>query len=109
MLSYDYNHFEVALASDEEMTLEEIDEMRKNAQRLADKAVEQYKIAKVAALKRANIEREKEKLEKEVSLIKQTKPESEWTAEEKAKVKALEDKKYWDRFAYNYEDEDDWK
>ena len=107
MLSYDYNHFEVALASDDDMTLEEIDEMRKNAQRLADKAVTQYKIAKIAAEKRAKLVREKEELEKEVALLKQTKLESEWTAEEKAKVKALEDKKYWDRHQYDYDDDYD--
>ena len=39
MLSYDYCHFEIALASDEEMELKEINEMRKDAQRLADEAV----------------------------------------------------------------------
>lgn len=55
MRLYDYCHFEVCLGSDEDMTLEQIDDMRKDAQWLADKAVEQYKTAKDVAKKRLNI------------------------------------------------------
>ncbi|RLE42115.1 hypothetical protein DRJ16_05260 [Candidatus Woesearchaeota archaeon] len=103
MLSYDYNHFEVCLSSDKEMTLKEVNELRKDVQRLADEAVRQYKIAKEMAVKKTNLQHEREELEKEVLAMKQ-KPETEWTAEEKAKAKALEDKEYWERFNYDYND-----
>ena len=46
MRSYDYCHFEIQLASSDSKTIGEIDEMRKEAARLADKAVKQYAIAK---------------------------------------------------------------
>lgn len=49
MRSHDYCHFEVSLGYDAPATLEQIDALRKEAARLADKAVEQYKIAKRAA------------------------------------------------------------
>ena len=46
MRSYDYNHFECSLSSDEEMDLNDVDDMRKECARLVDKAVLQYKISK---------------------------------------------------------------
>lgn len=46
MRSYDYNHFEVTLSSDEDMTLDEVNEMRKSAARLADQALLQYQLMK---------------------------------------------------------------
>lgn len=45
MLSYDYCHFEICLSSDNDMTLDQVDNLRKDAQRLADKSVSQYKKA----------------------------------------------------------------
>ena len=66
MLSYDYNHFEVCLSVDENATLKEINERRKEAQRLCDEAVRQYKIAKVKAEKRTQLSYEFDQLEKEV-------------------------------------------
>jgi hypothetical protein len=104
MLSYDYCHFEITLASDEEKTLSEINEMRKEAQRLADEAVRQYKKAKQMANLRVNRMVEREGLIKEVEKIRMI-PESEWTAEQKAKVKALEDYEYWSAYDYDYEDD----
>lgn len=108
MRSYDYNHFEVCLGV-EDATLEQVDELRKDAQRLVDKAVEQYRLAREIAVKRCTLELEREKLEKEVEEIKRI-PPSERTAEQRAKIKALEDDKYWRRYCYNYEDdyEDDY-
>ena len=105
MLSYDFNHFEISLGNDSEMTLKEVDSLRKDAQRLADKAVEQYKIAKRIAGQRANIMSEKYLLEREIEKIK-TKPKSEWTATDKAKIKALQDHDYWVQYDYDYEDEE---
>lgn len=101
MLSYDYCHFEVALSSDVDMTTDQIDEMRKEAMRLVDKAVHQYKVAK------RNIDYSKyntslrKKLEQDVKIIKENFPKSEWTEAQKATVKSLEDFKY-----YDYQD--DW-
>ena len=101
MLSYDYCHFEVALASDDEMTLEQIDEMRKDAMRLADKAVFQYKVAKANVQYSKYNTSHRKNLEKQVQIIKENFPKSEWTEEQKATVKALKDFKYWDY-------QDDW-
>ena len=100
MLSYDYCHFEVALASDEDMTLEQIDSMRKDAQRLADKAVHQYKLSRDnLRFSPYNGEYRKE-LERKAKIIKENFPKSEWTPEQKAAIKAFEDFEY-----YDYQDE----
>jgi len=98
MRSYDYCHFEVTLGTDEDMTLEEVDDMRKSAQRLADKAVKQYAIAKNMA---SNQSYEHGELERQVRVIKENYPQSEWTPEQQAKVKALADFRF-----YDYQD--DW-
>lgn len=100
MLSYNYCHFEIALAG-EEMTLDEVDAMRKEAQRLADKAVHQYKVAqKNLRYSPYNSEYRRE-LENKVRIIKENFPRSEWTPEQKAIVKSYEDFEY-----YDYQD--DW-
>lgn len=101
MLSYDYCHFEICLGSDENLSLPEIDNMRKDCQRLADKAVNQYKTAKREA---SNMiySGNKQKLERDVKIIRENYPMSEWTPQQKAKIKALEDFQY-----YDYQD--DWE
>lgn len=106
MLSYDYNHFEIAMSTDEIQDIKLINEFRKEVQRLADEAVRQYKLSKEKADKRLLLDREKEKLIKEISFIR-LKPETEWTAEEKAKVKAREDYNYWQQHDYDYDDDED--
>lgn len=106
MLSYDYNHFEVCLSSDEEMSLEQIDNMRKDVQRLTNKAVKQYKIAKDALVRKGNYLGEKSDLEKEIKIIKENYPKSEWTEEQKAKIKRYDDLTFWESREYDYED--DW-
>lgn len=98
MNSYDYCHFEVALSA-ENMTLEEVDALRKDAQRLVDKAIKQYKIAKRAAVLVPDAE-----MERVVKGIKEKYPESEWSPEQKAFVKEYEDR----CFASQYDYEDDW-
>lgn len=107
MRSYDYNHFEIALASDEDMDVKQINELRKKAQMLADEAVRQYIIAKSKESLRLNLKIEKKQLEKEIELIKEIKPQSEYTAQERAKIKALEDKNYWKQHNYFYDDDYD--
>jgi hypothetical protein len=104
MRSYDYCHFEVCLSLDKEMTLGEINNMRKDAARLADEAVRQYIVAKDLASKKLKLEDEKNELIKEIERIK-SRCTYEWCAQDKAKLKALEDKEYFDRYNYNYEDD----
>lgn len=105
MLSYDYCHFEVCLTSDEEMDLRQANELRKSAQRLADEAVRQYKVAKEIAGKRLRIIGEKSEMEKEVLAYKGV-HESEWPERIKAIDKTLKDAEYWDKYDYDYRDEE---
>jgi len=99
MNSYDYCHFEICLGTDDEnTTLNQVDEMRKDAQRLVDKAVAQYKIAKKRILYQKT---ERTNLEKECQIIKENYPKSEWTPQQKASIKALDD------FTW-YDYQDDW-
>ena len=102
MRSYDYCHFEISLSSDEEMTIPQINEMRKDAARLVDEAVRQYIIAKTKmsatwTLQKANIF-------KQADIIRQ-KPISEWTPEDKAIMKIITDKNY---EQWNYGDDEEY-
>ena len=105
MLSYNYNHFEASIALENEDGLEvkDIDDARKDCNRLCDKAIIQYQQAKTIENKRANKVSEKRQLEREVAEIKQ-KDKSTWIVVEKAKVKALEDHDW--NLQWDYDD--DW-
>jgi len=107
MLSHDYSHFEasMSLENEEGLSLKDIDEARKNCQRLADKAVGQYKTAKSEANKMTATSYERQQLEKEVREIRVSKGEDEWTVLDRAKVKALEDYQYQTMYDYNDDDE----
>lgn len=98
MRSYDYCHFEVNLGSTEPVTLADADAMRKEAARLADKAVEQYKVAKSAAERRSSIA--------EAWKLIQAKnvPEGERTPEAKAVIKYHSDAAFRSQFDYDYDD-----
>jgi len=101
MRSYDYCHFEVCLASNDATTPEAIDELRKTAARLADKAVAQYKTAKEAI---NNLEA----MEATWRLDQARKtPPHERTAEERAVIKFYADASFAARFHYDYQD--DWQ
>lgn len=104
MLSHDYCHFEISLSSDQEMTIQEINELRKDAQRLVDEAVRQYKIAKEVAQKRIQMLGEKQQMQIEVDHYKNM-PETEWPERIKAINKTLQDAEYWEKNAYDYEEE----
>jgi hypothetical protein len=108
MLSHDYSHFEASMSLENEngIPLKDIDEARKNCQRLADKAVGQYKTAKSDAIKLTATSYERQQLEKEVREIKVNKSECSWSVLEKAKVKALED--YRHQTMYDYNDDGDY-
>lgn len=58
MLSYNYNHFEASMVveNEEGVTVQDVDNARKDCQRLCDKAIKQYQIAKVKALEDHNWE-----------------------------------------------------
>lgn len=107
MLSYDYCHFEIAL-SGEVASIEDVDNMRKEAQRLADKAVKQYKIAKADISRRIHTERDLARLQKQADILKENFPKSEWSPKQKALIKSLEDARYHLNFIYDYEDKWDW-
>lgn len=109
MLSHNYCHFEVSKVVEttegEDLSMNDIDAARIECQKLADKAVDQYKKAKDYESRRANNSFEKSNLEREVASIR-LKDEKEWSPLDKAKVKALEDHNFESRF-YRYEDDDE--
>lgn len=107
MRSFDYSHFEICTSA----TLDEgdnsqwcTDELRKQAARLADKAVEQYKIAKAnfARLRSESSERTWEG--ERVKSLKE-KPETDRTPEEQARIKEWDDTVWAASRRFDYEDE----
>lgn len=108
MRSFDYCHFEVAMSieSDNGITTQEIDNTRKECMRLADKAVDQYKIAKSCAAKRQEGAYYMNNFEEECKRIK-TKLPDDRTIGEMAKLKQYEDENWREQFEYSYDYEDD--
>lgn len=107
MLSYDYCHFEICKGSDENLSDEQIDAMRKDVQRLANKAVEQYKIFKSLAEIKIRRKDEKENAERQCKRILE-KPEGQRTLDEVALLKAFNDKNWNEYIDAQYDFEDDW-
>jgi hypothetical protein len=105
MRSHDYCHFEVSLSSNSANTPELVDQLRKEAARLADKAVHQYRIAKLAHSRRASERRERIWEGERVKSLEE-KPELERTPDEQARIKAYRDAVWEESRAYDYED--DW-
>jgi len=108
MRSHDYCHFEVCLSSSSADTPELIDELRKTAARLADKAVAQYCIAKLNASRLIGTESRKHYLGEEVKRILEM-PEADRSPEQMAKVKLVADEAYWSRRESHYDYDDDWE
>lgn len=113
MNSYDYCYFEVVLGIGNEfevdapdITAKEVNELRKQAQRLVDNAIRQYKIAKERSNQRANLDWERKQLIYQCKRIEK-RPEGERTEQDKAKLKALDDHAYWSQYDYDYGDDDD--
>lgn len=107
MLSYNYCHFEVSKQIEgDDITQQDIDNARKDCQRLADKAVGQYQTAKAEQNRIAANSYERQTLEREVLQIR-AKPQDEWSIYDKAKVKALEDYNFQSR--YNYMDDEEYQ
>jgi hypothetical protein len=86
------------------VSITDIDNARKDCQRLCDKAIKQYVIAKNVESRRVNLKAEKANLEREVAMIRQQ-PKEAWSVTDKAKVKALEDHN-WD-LQFDYQDDYD--
>lgn len=106
MRSHDYCHFEIALGSTEQLDLAGVDAMRKEAARLADKAVEQYKIAKRNAQRRQSEENDREVENFRIKTLLSI-PEEQRTPEQKAELKARNDA-LWE-MSHPYDYEDDWQ
>ena len=102
MRSYDYCHFEAVLGSDELLSLDEIDDMRKHAAILVDEAIRQYKEAKSKESDRSRKDYDREFAARRIENIK-AKPGSEWNPEEAAIMRSVEDGSFWKSF-----DEDDY-
>lgn len=110
MRSYDYCHFEINLgvahdSSGNPVSLNpaDVDELRKTAARLADKAVDQYKVAKENSAKILNDRSLREYEARAVEEIEK-RPEGDRTVNEIARVKAFRDRAYHER-KYDYEDQ----
>jgi hypothetical protein len=117
MRSYDYCHFEVALSmevpepdGDQDTTgvvLDSANDLRKQAAILVDEAVRQYKIAKAKENARQRHEFDVNQTLAKIERIK-AKPESEWTVEEAALMRAHADKDFWRQYEgddYMYQEE----
>ena len=108
MLSYDYCHFEVCLSTSEEnLPLEQVDAIRKACQRLADKAVKQYQKAKDVEQILIRAQNGIERARRNVQVLKENFPQSEWTPDQKAQVKTLENYEF--ALSHQYDYQDDWE
>ena len=108
MLSYDYSHFEASMSVENEsgLTMSDIDEARKKCQRLADKAVGQYKKAKQMASNRSDGEYQMRNFQEQCERIK-AKDEQDRTIKEIAMLKQYEDENWQANFMYEYDYDDD--
>jgi hypothetical protein len=108
MQSYNYCHFEVAMSleNEEGLSTADIDEARKKCQRLTDKAVQQYKVAKDMAAKREGADYKKQSFENQCRAIAQ-KDEGDRTINEMAMLKQYQDESWQSQFDYSYDYDDD--
>jgi hypothetical protein len=104
MRSHDYCHFEVSLSSSSANTPELVDELRKTAARLADKAVSQYRIAKNNASRLLSEKYERDAVIDNVKRYREI-PELERTVKMQAAIKAFDDATWEAGHRYDYEDE----
>lgn len=109
MLSYDYSHFEALMSLENEngVTKEEMDAARKDCQRLAAKAIEQYKIAKTCAALKNDGQYRMSNFEAECKKIA-AKQEHDRTLKEIAMLKQYTDENWQEQFDYQYDYEDDY-
>ena len=105
MRSYDYCHFEVSLSSTGANSQEAVDELRKTAARLVDKAVAQYQVAKINAQKLLSEKHNRKLLTNRIDRIRATE-EGARTVRDQAELKAFDDEQWQASRGYDYED--DW-
>ena len=105
MNSYDYGHFEITLGLSGKVTAEMVDDTRKDAQRLVDKAIHQYKQAKKYHEDMGSVGRRIDYIRSQVESFKDV-PESEYTPEQKALFQELNDHLYFSGRDYDYQE--DW-
>lgn len=104
MRSHDYCHFEVQLGSSLPLDTAGVDAMRKEAARLADKAVAQYKVAKEQLeLKERGVGYYEAREAERIGEIAET----DRTPEEQATLKDYNDRLH--RATRSYDYEDDWQ
>lgn len=103
MRSHDYCHFEVCLSSSSANTPELVDELRKKAARLADKAVAQYRIAKINAARLLYEKQERAAVIERVRRIREI-TEGDRTVNQQAELKAFDDDVWEASLGYDYED-----
>ena len=115
MNSYNYCHFEVQLAlhgDDREITLADVNELGKEAQRLVDERIRQYKKKAEDVSRKYGVKEERQRLASQARNIRQMVPESERTPEQMAILKELEQWDWNERWQpYCYDDDwqrDDW-
>lgn len=108
MLSYDYSHFEACMTAENEsgLSMYDIDAIRKNCQRLCDKAVGQYKTAKLKAANRTDGQYKIKNFEATCKAIEQ-KQEGDRTINEIAMLKQYKDENWQAQFEDNYDYDDD--
>jgi hypothetical protein len=110
MLSYDYSHFEtcMSLENEEGVTNEDIDNARKDCQRLCDKAISQYKIARSIAEKRTDSKFRIHNFEQECQRIEH-KAECDRTIKEIGILKQYQEENWKSQFDFGYDYEDDYE
>lgn len=110
MRSFDYSHFEITLGVQcdpgEVLTEGAPDELRKQAARLADKAVEQYKTAKAVEELRERTAYSAEFRREKVAQIREL-AETDRTPEQMAILKEYDDAMHHASRRYDYQD--DWE
>lgn len=108
MRSHDYCHFEIVLgvsATYCEYDMDAVDNLRKQAARLADKAVEQYKIKK-ASLQDGEDDEDTIAHYREDAERIEAKPEADRSPDEKALLKGVKDALFRaQRGEYDYQDQ----
>lgn len=97
MRSYDYCHFEVCLGTDEKISIEQVNDMRKKAALLVDEAVRQYKMAMEKERDRDRRERQTREFLEKVEFLKK-KPQTELSPEQAAILRSYEDQEFWKQF-----------
>jgi hypothetical protein len=97
MRSYDYCHFEVQLGIDEAVTMDQVNELRKQAAILVDEAVRQYRIAKGKEQSRISKQYDRDRATQRIAILKD-KPPEELNAEEAAILRADADGSFWKDF-----------